>query len=111
MSLHNSCCHVIEITQYYCRAMSLPILTSVHVVCRGKLDDESLWVIINDFYDTTVDWSLDDAAREGFLSLVQRLDAIGASATEDAIDWAAAHGHLNIVQWLTRHRCDGATVI
>lgn len=53
--------------------------------------------------------AIDIAAERGDLALVKRLHALNASATTEAMDSAAAMGHLSMVQWLHRHRREGCT--
>ena len=42
------------------------------------------------------------AAKNGHLAVVEFLYSIGASCTDNVMDWAAWHGHLAIVQYLHR---------
>ncbi|RLN72246.1 hypothetical protein BBJ28_00022150 [Nothophytophthora sp. Chile5] len=51
---------------------------------------------------------LDEAARSGFLDVVQWLHAYSyETSTTRAMDGAAQGGHLNVVQWLHEHRSEG----
>ena len=54
---------------------------------------------------------MDNAAAHGHLDVVQWLHRTvpGVRCTTDAIDRAASNGHLGMVQWLAAHRTEGAT--
>ncbi|ETV95869.1 hypothetical protein H310_10908 [Aphanomyces invadans] len=51
---------------------------------------------------------LDMACRLGYLPLVLKLK--DRPCTTKAMDWAAANGHLHVVQYLHGHRSEGCTV-
>ncbi|KAL2912350.1 hypothetical protein HK105_208124, partial [Polyrhizophydium stewartii] len=55
--------------------------------------------------------ALDEAAKHGHLAVVEYLDQVcQAPASTWAMDWAAEHGHLAIVRYLHEHRAEGCTV-
>ena len=53
---------------------------------------------------------LDDVAGRGFSSLVGSLHERGLNCSTDAMDKAAANGHLEVVAFLHSHRREGCTV-
>ncbi|KDO18174.1 hypothetical protein SPRG_16406 [Saprolegnia parasitica CBS 223.65] len=53
---------------------------------------------------------LDDVAIQGFLPLVQTLHERGFACSVDAMDFAAAEGHLDVVQFLHKNRTEGCSV-
>ncbi|EQC36882.1 hypothetical protein SDRG_05711 [Saprolegnia diclina VS20] len=53
---------------------------------------------------------MDDAAHRGFLPLVQTLHERGVACSTNAMDYAAANGHLEIIAFLHAHRREGCTV-
>ncbi|EQC25729.1 hypothetical protein SDRG_16391 [Saprolegnia diclina VS20] len=53
---------------------------------------------------------LEDAAAQGWLPLVRQLHELGFSCRTDALDKAAANGHLAVVAFLHAHRTEGCTV-
>ncbi|KDO28559.1 hypothetical protein SPRG_06417 [Saprolegnia parasitica CBS 223.65] len=52
----------------------------------------------------------DDVASRGFLPLVRSLHERGLECSSDAMDNAAANGHLEVVRFLHSHRREGCTV-
>lgn len=83
-------------------------------VARG-VDIALVTELLAEFLDTSVHWSLCEAAAQGFTYLVQTLSARlppqgDVEAVQDAMDAAAECGHLQTVQWLHLNRSEGCTV-
>ncbi|GAB9466062.1 Intraflagellar transport protein 88 [Globisporangium polare] len=82
-------------------------------VARG-VDIALVTELLAEFLDTSVCWSLCDAAAQGFTHLVETLSAQlppqrDIEAVQDAMDAAAECGHLETVQWLHLNRSEGCT--
>ncbi|KDO32313.1 hypothetical protein SPRG_02792 [Saprolegnia parasitica CBS 223.65] len=52
---------------------------------------------------------MNDAAKMGLLAIVQDLHSRGEACTTDAMDQAAANGHLEVVRFLQEHRTEGCS--
>ncbi|EQC24775.1 hypothetical protein SDRG_17335 [Saprolegnia diclina VS20] len=53
----------------------------------------------------------DDIAGRGFLPLVRSLHERGVNCSTDAMNKAAANGHLEVVRFLHEHRSEGCTTV
>ncbi|CAN0063652.1 unnamed protein product [Choristocarpus tenellus] len=53
--------------------------------------------------------AMDLAAKNRFIAVLDFLCGEGHGCTTDAMDSAAAAGHLDVVKWLHKHRTEGAT--
>lgn len=85
-----------------------PVLTTVRVVCRDRL-----WIprIVNQIeanLDESANWTLNKAARRGFVHLMQRLAATETVSHHYRIErfsgamrTAARHGFVYVMEWLS----------
>ncbi|KDO28659.1 hypothetical protein SPRG_06514 [Saprolegnia parasitica CBS 223.65] len=70
---------------------------------------DNLTLAVNTFSRLVYPGLLDDIAGRGFLPLVRTLHERGCSCSERAMDYAAANGHLEVVQFLHFNRTEGCT--
>ncbi|KAF1327900.1 Intraflagellar transport protein 88, partial [Globisporangium splendens] len=81
-------------------------------VAKG-VDIPLLTELLTSFLDHSHEWTIGNAAAHGRLYLVQTLSAstpVGDfDGVQDAMDFAAECGHLDVVQWLHWNRMEGCT--
>ncbi|KDO28662.1 hypothetical protein SPRG_06517 [Saprolegnia parasitica CBS 223.65] len=76
-------------------------------IARATLENATL--ALNVFPWLTYPRLLDYVAARGFVPLVQSLHERGLECSTDAMNAAAAHGHLDVVRFLHLHRREGCT--
>jgi hypothetical protein len=79
---------------------------AVHCAKRGHVELLN-WAFGTGVIDYSSDWIIEAAVKEGQIRVLERLQAIGASMTNDVryCSWAAEAGRLEALQWL---RANGA---
>ncbi|KAF0699801.1 Aste57867_9642 [Aphanomyces stellatus] len=80
----------------------------VWAAAHGHLDMVR-FLLLHDHPGLHTPAAMDSAAQHGYLAVVQLLHDMGQTCTTNAMDYAALNGHLDVLVFLHTHRTEGAT--